>query len=77
MLVLSRFKGEVIDIGDDIEVTIVDIDAKLGRVKLGINAPRSVAVHRREVTERISAVGAERAQVPEHNPDRVSRPAGN
>jgi cytosine/creatinine deaminase len=47
MLVLSRQKDQTIVIGDDVEVTIVDIRGD--KVRLGINAPRSVSVHRKEV----------------------------
>lgn len=51
MLVLSRKTNESIMIGDSIEVKIVDV---IGRtVKLGIEAPRDVAVHRKEVYEAI------------------------
>lgn len=44
MLVLSRKRDETIMIGDNIEISIVDI--KGDTVRVGINAPRSVAVHR-------------------------------
>jgi carbon storage regulator len=47
MLVLSRQINESIMIGDSIEVTIVDI--KGDKVRIGIAAPRNVAVHRKEV----------------------------
>ncbi|MCC6465958.1 MAG: carbon storage regulator CsrA [Planctomycetes bacterium] len=47
MLVLSRQVNQSIMIGDDIEVTIVDI--KGDKVRVGINAPGNVAVHRKEV----------------------------
>jgi carbon storage regulator len=49
MLVLSRNKNESVIIGDDIEITIVDI--RRNKVRLGINAPKKVPVHRREVYE--------------------------
>jgi len=51
MLVLSRQRDETIMIGDDIEITIVDIRGD--KVRLGINAPVRVAVHRKEVYEAI------------------------
>ncbi|CAN5816090.1 hypothetical protein BH11PLA1_BH11PLA1_17280 [soil metagenome] len=51
MLVLSRQRDETIMIGDDIEITIVDIRGD--KVRLGINAPSKVAVHRKEVYESI------------------------
>jgi carbon storage regulator len=47
MLVLSRQINQSIMIGDDIEVTIVDI--KGDKVRIGIAAPRNVAVHRKEI----------------------------
>jgi carbon storage regulator len=51
MLVLSRHRDESIIIGDDIVVTIVDIRGD--KVRLGINAPQDVPVHRQEVYEAI------------------------
>ena len=51
MLVLSRNKDEVIMIGDDIEVCIVDIRGD--KVRIGINAPREVSVHRKEIWDKI------------------------
>lgn len=51
MLVLTRKRGQSIIVGDDIEVTILEIDRD--HVKLGINAPRSVKVYRRELYEEI------------------------
>ncbi len=47
MLVLSRKKGESIVIGDNIEVSVVDIQAE--QIKLAITAPRSITVHRKEI----------------------------
>ena len=51
MLVLSRQRDETIMIGDDVEVTVVDIRGD--KVRLGITAPASVPVHRKEVYEAI------------------------
>src|SRR5438105_15912872 len=51
MLVLSRQRDETIVIGDDVEVTIVDIRGD--KVRLGIKAPRSVTVHRKEIYEAV------------------------
>ena len=51
MLVLSRQRDETIMIGDDIEITVVDIRGD--KVRLGINAPARIAVHRKEVYEAI------------------------
>ena len=51
MLVLSRQKDESIMIGDDVEVFIVDVRGD--KVRLGITAPKSIPVHRKEVYEAI------------------------
>jgi carbon storage regulator len=51
MLVLSRQRDETIMIGDDIELTVVDIRGD--KVRLGIKAPTHVAVHRKEVYDAI------------------------
>ena len=51
MLVLSRKKNESIVIRDDIIVTVVEVRGD--KVRLGIEAPREVTVHRREVYEKI------------------------
>ena len=47
MLVLSRRAGESIAIGDDVTITVLDVRGDV--VRIGIDAPRSVAVHRTEV----------------------------
>jgi len=47
MLVLKRKTGEAIQIGDDIELTILAIEGD--QIKLGIKAPRQVDIHRKEV----------------------------
>jgi len=57
MLVLSRQRDESIIIGDNIVITIVDIRGD--KVRLGIEAPKEVPVHRQEVYE---AIQRERAQ---------------
>ena len=51
MLVLSRQRDETIMIGDEIEIKVVGVRGH--KVKLGIEAPKQVPVHRREVYERI------------------------
>lgn len=63
MLVLTRKENESIMIGDDIEVKVLDL--KDSQVKIGIVAPRSVAVHRREVYLAIQAENAQ-AAAPAH-----------
>jgi carbon storage regulator len=60
MLILTRRVGESLMIGDD--TTVVVLGVKGGQVRLGINAPKSTAVHREEVAQRIAAetqLGAE------------------
>ena len=51
MLVLARQRDQTVIIGDDIEVTVVDVRGD--KVRLGINAPKHVSVHRKEVYEAI------------------------
>jgi carbon storage regulator len=51
MLILSRRIGEIIRIGPDIVVTVLGVNGN--QVRLGIDAPKDVAVHREEVFERI------------------------
>ena len=51
MLVLSRKKNESIMIGDDVEIIITDVRG--GKVRLGINAPKEISVHRKEIYEAI------------------------
>ena len=69
MLVLSRKKNETIDINDNITVTVVEIRGD--KVRLGIEAPKSVSVHRREVYEAIQdqARMRERTATPTPVPD--------
>lgn len=59
MLILTRKVGEVIIINDDIEVVVLGIN-EYGQAKLGINAPRSVSVHREEIHKKIKESGNER-----------------
>lgn len=51
MLVVSRRPGERINVGDDISFTILEINGK--QVRVGINAPKEVPIHREEVYRRI------------------------
>lgn len=61
MLVLSRQRDETIMIGDEIEITVVDIRGD--KVRLGITAPTRIAVHRKEVYESIRRENEQAARV--------------
>ena len=61
MLVLSRQRDETIMIGDDVEITVVDIRGD--KVRLGITAPTRIAVHRKEVYEAIKAENQRASQI--------------
>ena len=61
MLVLSRQRDETIMIGDDVEITVVDIRGD--KVRLGITAPTRIAVHRKEVYEAIRAENERAARI--------------
>ena len=69
MLVLSRQRDETIVIGEDIEITVVDIRGE--KVRLGINAPAHVPVHRKEVYEAIKREKAALAQAKGETPAQV------
>jgi carbon storage regulator len=60
MLVLSRQRDETIMIGDNIEITVVDIRGD--KVRLGITAPKQIPVHRKEVWDSIQRENREAAQ---------------
>jgi carbon storage regulator len=53
MLILTRNTNETIVINDDIRITVIDV--KGSQVRIGIDAPKDVAVHRKEIYERIKA----------------------
>jgi carbon storage regulator len=75
MLILTRRVGESVVIGEDVTVTVLGV--KGNQVRIGINAPKHVAVHREEIFERIkSGRGADTAPAEEpQNTPQESLPA--
>ena len=51
MLILTRKVGETLMIGDEVNITVLDVRGN--QVRIGINAPKDVAVHREEIYDRI------------------------
>jgi len=68
MLILTRRVGETVMIGNDVTVTVLGV--KGNQVRIGVNAPRDVAVHREEIYERIKREEAQGGRQEE-------RPRGN
>ncbi len=65
MLVLSRQRDESIMIGDDVEIIIVDVRGD--KVRLGITAPKSIPVHRREIYDAIQREKKEKEESQEES----------
>ena len=63
MLILTRRIGETVMVGDEVTVTVLGV--KGNQVRLGVNAPRSVAVHRQEIYERLQKEDAANSPVDE------------
>ena len=61
MLILTRRVGETLMVGDDVTVTVLGV--KGNQVRIGVNAPKEVAVHREEIYQRILI---EKDQEPSH-----------
>ena len=51
MLILTRKTGESLLVGDDVEITVLSVRGS--QVKLGVNAPKDIAVHRQEIYQKI------------------------
>jgi carbon storage regulator len=75
MLVLSRQRDESIIIGDNIVITIVDVRGD--KVRLGIEAPREVSVHRREVYEAIQRENREASKIQVDDARQIGRAPGD
>ena len=58
MLILTRRVGETLMIGDEVTVTVLGV--KGNQVRVGVNAPRDVAVHREEIYQRIQSEAPDR-----------------
>jgi len=57
MLILTRRAGESIMVGDEVTITVLGINGN--QIRIGIDAPREITVHRKEVYERIQAEAEE------------------
>ena len=62
MLILTRRVGETLVIGDDITVTVLGV--KGNQARLGVNAPKEIAVHREEIFNRIKREQADGESIP-------------
>jgi carbon storage regulator len=62
MLILTRRVGETLMIGDGVEVTVLGV--KGGQVRIGVQAPREIAVHREELVKRMRSEAQDAAPMP-------------
>ncbi len=67
MLILTRRVGETLMVGDDVSITVLGV--KGNQVRIGINAPKEIAVHREEIYQRIKAEQASAALGDSSPPD--------
>ena len=66
MLILTRRIGETLVIGDAVTVTVLSTQG--GQVRIGINAPKDVQVHRQEIWDRIQAEQSRDGEAPAESP---------
>ena len=71
MLVLSRRVGESVAIGDDVVVTVLEVRGEV--IRVGIDAPRSVAVHRAELLAQLQSSNREAASPSDESVDALQR----
>nr|WP_314741968.1 carbon storage regulator CsrA [uncultured Haemophilus sp.] len=60
MLILTRKTGESLLVGDDVEITVLSVRGS--QVKLGVNAPKDIAVHRQEIYQKIKDTEAQKSE---------------
>lgn len=61
MLILTRKIGESLLIGDDIEITVLNVRGN--QVKIGVRAPKDISVHRKEIYQRIKSQNAQQFEI--------------
>lgn len=60
MLILTRKTGESLLVGDDVEITVLNVRGS--QVKLGVNAPKDIAVHRQEIYQKIKDTESQQSE---------------
>ncbi|MBS6008525.1 MAG: carbon storage regulator CsrA [Haemophilus parahaemolyticus] len=60
MLILTRKTGESLLVGNDVEITVLSVRGS--QVKLGVNAPKDIAVHRKEIYQKIKDTEAQQTE---------------